>query len=143
MKRKKVNLVAPFSISSRDLCSRLGKTSEFPAGSGSAPTSQVQAAWPGLCWSAVILAVRGSPCFWTPSGRAVVPVYWQSSKKGDESDGPKDYFQSVVLCYYHCFTLWLLQPVSSLPAMHKNQRAQMEGQDLCHKSKLPLISQAG
>lgn len=41
-------LVTAFSISSRDLCSRLGKSSDFPDESGSAQALQVDAVLPDL-----------------------------------------------------------------------------------------------
>lgn len=41
-------LVTAVSISSRDLCSRLGKSSDFPDESGSAQAPRVDAALPDL-----------------------------------------------------------------------------------------------
>lgn len=63
---EKSTLVTPLSISSGDLCSRLGKTSELPEESGSAPAPQADAVLPELYWSSIILGFLGSPLLLDP-----------------------------------------------------------------------------
>lgn len=58
---EKSTLVTSFRISYGDLLNRLGKTSKFPAESGSAPAPQADAVVPDLSWSSINLAFLSSP----------------------------------------------------------------------------------
>lgn len=91
-------LVTVFSISSRDLCNRLGKSSDFPDESGSAQAPPVDAVLPDLVGLVWFLDFPVLPCCGTPSVCVVFTVYRCLSRRDMKETDWKN-------------ILWLLQSI--------------------------------